>query len=268
MGTILVGTQGWNYQAWVGPFFPEGTRQEDYLRVYARAFPTVEVDSTFYGIPAEKVVRGWAARVPESFRFSLKIPQEITHVRRFIDAGDVLREFCGVARALGPKLGVVLIQCGPDLGPEHRPAVERFLPLLPSDLRFAIEFRRFGWLTRDVLRMLAEYRVALTLVEGRWISRPRMLRLAEEPTADHAYVRFMGPDRSIEDYSRVQVDRSHELGEWAPAIAGLAARVRAVHVYVNNHFEGHSPSTARRLQALLGQPVVEPAQLAEQTELF
>src|SRR3954470_13370708 len=82
---IRLGTQGWNYDAWVGPFYPEGTKPADFLGVYARAFDAVEVDSTFYATPPSKTIRGWAQRTPPNFVFSLKLPQEITHVRRFRD---------------------------------------------------------------------------------------------------------------------------------------------------------------------------------------
>src|SRR5687767_15752554 len=79
---VRIGTQGWNYDAWVGPFYPEGSRAGDFLALYARAFNTVEVDSTFYAIPSEKVVQGWVDRTPDDFVFALKLPQEITHERR------------------------------------------------------------------------------------------------------------------------------------------------------------------------------------------
>jgi len=265
---LRIGTQGWNYPSWTGPFYPVGTRAEDYLRTYARAFDTVEVDSTFYAVPPEKTVKGWAAKVPDGFQLALKMPQEITHVRRLVGARDVLDEFAAAARMLGAKLGPVLMQFGPDFGPEHRPALERFLPSLPADLQFAVEFRRPGWLIKPILELLHEHRVALTLVEGRWLPRRKMLRLAEFPTADFAYVRFMGPDRAIEDYSRIQIDRTAELEEWAPALERLAARVRVLHVYINNHFEGHSPSSASRLRARLGMAPVELSALREQEELF
>ena len=265
---IRFGAQGWNYDAWVGPFYPSGTRPAAYLTTYARGFNTVEVDSTFYAIPPEKTLTGWADRVPDGFVFALKLPQAITHERRLIGCGDVIAEFADRVRLLGPKLGPVLVQLGPDFGPEHRPALERFLPTLPADIRFAVEFRRHTWLTRPILELLVEHRVALALVEGRWVKREKMLRLAERPTADFAYVRWMGPDRSIEDYSRVQVDRSHEMTEWAAALAKLASKVTAVYCYFNNHFQGHSPHSARAMQQLLGQAAVQPRQLADQAELF
>jgi uncharacterized protein YecE (DUF72 family) len=267
-GTVLLGTQGWNYSAWVGPFYPAGTRPSDYLHVYARAFRTVEVDSTFYAIPPEKSVRGWAERVPEGFLFALKVPREITHERQLAGCGQLLAAFVERARLLGPKLGALLIQLGPDFGIEKRAVVEAFVPQLPRDVRFAIEFRRPGWLEPGVMGLLRSHNVALALTDGPWVSRDRMIELAASPTADFAYVRWVGPDRRIEDYSRVVVDRQHELGMWAVALAALAARVTAVHGYFNNHFQGHSPASVRAMQALLGQRPVAPDALADQTELF
>src|SRR6266542_2125533 len=115
--SILIGTQGWNYAAWVGPFYPPGTRVSEFLPTYARAFRAVEVD----------------------FTFALKMPKEITHGRRLRHADDLVRDFLDRARQLGPKLGPILLQMGPDFAPEELPAVEQFVPTLPGDLRFAIE---------------------------------------------------------------------------------------------------------------------------------
>ena len=267
---IRLGTQGWNYPGWVGPFYPPGTRPADMLALYTRAFPTVELDSTFYAIPAETVVRGWRSRVPADFVFSLKVPQEITHELRFVEAGDVLERFLGRVRLLGDALGPLLLQTPADWAPtaDARAALADFLPSLPADLRWAIEFRNPRWLTDATLTLLRAHRVALALVEGRWVKRERMFALAEEPTADFAYVRWMGPDRSLTDYSRVQVARDREMGLWADALAALRSRVRDIFGYVNNHFEGHSPATARTLQTRLGLPVVDHAALRTQGELF
>ena len=264
---IRLGAQGWNYPAWVGPFYPSRTRPADFLTVYARAFDTVEVDSTFYAVPAAKTVRGWFERTPDHFTFALKLPQEITHERRFVDAGEVAQRFFDAARELGPKLGPVLIQCGPDFSPTERDALEEFLPTLPADIAFAIEFRQKGWINEEILSMLEARKVALTLVDARWIPRKWMLKLAERPTAPHAYVRWMGPDRSLTDFSHVQVDRTAELEAWAAILPSLAKSVK-VYGYVNNHFTGHSPANIRFLQAALGQAPKDPAQLTEQLGLF
>jgi uncharacterized protein YecE (DUF72 family) len=266
---IRIGTQGWNYDAWVGPFYPTGTRAADFLTVYARAFSTVEVDSTFYAIPPAKTLRAWAERTPPGFKFALKMPQEITHERRLRPVDDTLELFFERARELEDRLGAVLVQLGPDFGPAELPALAKFLPRLPTDVRVAVEFRQRGWITDGVLALLAEHDVALALTDGRWIPRRQMLALAERPTASFGYVRWMGPDRDIVDYSRIQVDRSRELEAWAQALATLAAHVTAgIYGYVNNHFAGHSPSSARDLQRLLGQTPVQPDQLGEQLSLL
>lgn len=267
-GRIRIGTQGWNYDAWVGPFYPSGTRAAEFLTIYSRAFETVEVDSTFYAIPPSKTVRQWADRVPERFTFSLKLPQEITHERRLRDAAEPLERFLDRARELGKKLGPVLVQLGPDFGPTELPALAQFLPQLPRDVRFAIEFRQRGWIHDGVLALLAEHHVALALSDGRWIPRKQMMQLATRPTADFVYVRWMGPDRTIVDYSRIQVDRSRELEGWAGVLWSLTERDLDVYGYVNNHFAGHSPQSARDLQRFLRQTPVEPEQLGEQMSLF
>ena len=265
---IRIGTQGWNYDDWVGPFFPDGTRAPDYLTIYARAFDTVEVDSTFYAIPAAKVVRGWARRSPDDFAFALKLPQEITHEKRLRNCFDTAELFFERARELGAKLGPILCQLGPDFSPAEKPALIEFVERVPNDVKVAVEFRQKQWVTDDVLALLAAHKIALAFTDARWIPRATMLQLTERPTSDFAYLRLMGPDRAIVDYSRVQVDRTAELGLWAPAIRALASRVGVVYTYVNNHFAGHSPATVRDLQRLLGVAVVDPAQLGEQMRLF
>ncbi|MFN2397886.1 MAG: DUF72 domain-containing protein [Gemmatimonadaceae bacterium] len=262
--TVRIGTQGWNYDAWVGPFYPDGTRPADFLPIYARAFETVEVDSTFYAIPPAKTLRGWADRTPADFKFALKLPQEITHVRKLRDSGDLATEFFTQVRELGPKLGPVLIQLGPDFGSNELPALTAFLPLIPRDLHVAIEFRHRGWIHDGIIALLAEFNIAVALTDARWIPRKTMLSLADRPTADFQYIRWMGPDRDIVDYSRIQHDRTRDLEVWAAAISQIAAKVTAVYGYVNNHFAGHSPASARQLQSLLGQRPVHPSEIGEQ----
>ncbi|HYH80221.1 MAG TPA: DUF72 domain-containing protein, partial [Longimicrobium sp.] len=186
-GRVLIGTQGWNYAGWVGPFYPDGTRSAGMLSLYAQAFDTVEVDSTFYAIPPASTVRGWAARTPEGFIFSLKLPQEITHDRHLRRSAAETELFISRARLLGPKLGPILVQMGPEFTPSDFDALEAFVPTLPADLRFAVELRRQEWIRRDVLPdllgLLRDHGIALALSDGRWIPRDTVLELAMEPTA-------------------------------------------------------------------------------------
>jgi uncharacterized protein YecE (DUF72 family) len=267
---VLIGTQGWSHPAWIGPFYPSGTRPADLLELYARAFATVEVDATFYAAPPEPIVASWRDRVPGSFRFALKVPQEITHERRLRDADEALARFLERVALLGERLGVLLFQMPPDWEPTFatREALERFLVSLPGGYRWAIEFRDPRWLEPVTLDRLRAQGVALACAAGRWIRPDRVLEVLAEPTAPFAYVRWMGPDRRLTDFSRVQVDREEELEAWATALRGVIERVGTVYGYVNNHFQGHGPASARSLQGLLGQPRVEPDALRDQRELL
>jgi uncharacterized protein YecE (DUF72 family) len=217
-------------------------------------------------------VRGWAARTPPGFVFALKLPREVTHERRLVDADDVMAAFLPAARELGDKLGPVLVQLGPDFSPREMPALARFVRRLPGDVRWAVEVRQGGWARGDVLpdllSLLAEHSVALALSDGKWFPRALLLGLVARPTADFHYLRWMGPNRDLTVFSRVQVDRTDELASWAHAIREVAERRVAVYGYVNNHFSGHSPASARQLQRMLGEPAVEPAALGEQISLF
>lgn len=270
MTEILVGTQGWYYGSWVGPFYPEGVRGLDMLSYYSRAFPTVEVDATFYAVPASPVVDGWREGVPAGFKFALKLPQAITHERRLEDAAEPLGRFLTRAAALGEHLGPVLIQLSPAFKPttEHRDRLEAFLKLLPTGSEWTVEFRDERWLDDETLALLERHEVALALVDGRWLRRDMVLALCERPTARHAYVRWMGSNRRFTDFSRVQEHAEQEIALWRDALAGLRERVDTIYGYVNNNLQGHAPHTARTFQQLAGIQPVEPGALRSQRELF
>ncbi|HEX5705687.1 MAG TPA: DUF72 domain-containing protein [Pyrinomonadaceae bacterium] len=279
---IYVGCQGWNYDDWVTPagasrvFYPRGTRAEGMLALYARAFHTVEVDSTFYAVPAASTVEGWRKRTPERFTFSLKLPQEITHrhALRGAHAARVFESFCENARLLGDKLAAVLVQLPPafEAVPENLRALGEFLPLLPRDLRFAFEFRDYGWFERGTTELLARYGASLALVEGPWVSRARVWELAEVLTETDAgarfvYVRWMG-ERDLVRFDAVQREREENLREWADLLKEISARGREVFAYFSNFYEGHAPASANRLKRLLGQTIVAPEDLETQPSLF
>jgi uncharacterized protein YecE (DUF72 family) len=213
---IHIGTQGWNYDGWVGPFYPPGTSKADMLRLYSKIFDTVEIDSTFYAIPTENSVRGWAEKTPQEFLFAVKLPSEITHKNRLVESKELLLEFCYRMRMLKEKLGCILIQMPPDFSPPERKSMSDFFEALPDDLRFAIEFRDSNWLTEKTFDQLRERNVALTLADSRWIHRTLSFRLVDNPTSDFVYVRWLGP-RDLTDFSRIQIDRAKELGQWAEA---------------------------------------------------
>ena len=264
------GTQSWNFRAWIGPFYPPDTKTEDMLRLYGRMFSTIEVDSSFYGIPAAPVLRSWREKVPRDFLFALKVPQQITHTKRLAGRDNTLDRFVDRIRELETALGPVLVQLPPDFlpSPDTVSTFKDFVSRLPRDLQWAVEFRHPAWLTDETLDLLRQSNIALTLVDGRWLKQSKMLELLTDPTADFCYVRWMGPDRRITDFSKPQVDREKDLAAWAAAFEALPERVKTVYGYFNNQFQGHSPHSAREMQRLIGQQPMEPVALRTQPELW
>lgn len=245
-----VGTMGWSYADWVGSFFPPGVRPAGYLAEFARHFDCVELDTTFYAVPRESAVRGWNAATPPGFRFSAKLPREITHDRGLRGAADVLHHFLQVMSPLGEKLGPLLAQLPPDFHAtdENQEALREFVRVLPPEYQFAAEFRHRSWLTEETLEVLRQHGVAWTLIDLYYM--PKRL----DVTSDFTYVRLLGDRRKIERVHEVQIDRSADIQAWAEVFSGLSSEVRTTWVFINNHYAGHSPANVRQLRSLLGMP--------------
>lgn len=238
-GRVLIGTSGWSYQHWRGIFYPPELEREEWLAFYARAFPTVEVNSCFYRLPFENMVLGWRHRTPESFVFAAKLSRQATHVQRLRDCQSIVQRWLERMRLLGEKLGVVLVQLPPSL---HRDLslLEAFLRLFPTDTRLAVEFRHPSWECEEVYDLLRSLGVAHCT-----ISHPRY-PLNWTVTAPFAYVRLHGATKAY-DYCYC----SEELRELAVRIRDLLQQAEQVFVYFNNDTSGYAPDNARQLQTIL-----------------
>jgi uncharacterized protein YecE (DUF72 family) len=159
-----VGTSGYSYKEWLGSFYPERLAAKEMLRYYACRLPAVEINNSFYRLPKESVLKSWAEQVPAEFRFVLKAPRKITHVKRLKDAGDETEYLFRVAKALGPTAGAVLFQLPPHLrkDPER---LKNFLALLPLDHPVAFEFRHPSWFDDEVYELLRQRHCALCAAE-------------------------------------------------------------------------------------------------------
>jgi uncharacterized protein YecE (DUF72 family) len=249
---IDIGAQGFSPRDWVGTFYPSGVADSQFLPFYARVLNTVELNTTFYAVPSASTVRAWAMRVPATFVFSAKMTRTITHDKELLDIEADTQAFVGRIRTLGDKLGAVVIQFPRSFTRRFEDRLRAFLPLLPRDMRFAVEFRSQSWDDPAVFDLLREYGVAWCITH--WQDLPPVI----ETTTDFAYFRLVGFHDEFSQLDRVQRDRSQELASWARTIADLTARVSRIYVYINNHYEGHSPATINRLKALLGLPRIEP----------
>lgn len=252
---IWIGGQGFSPPDWVGTFYPPGWPSQQFLPFYSRVFDTVELNTTFYAIPSASTVHNWAQRVPDGFTFSAKMPRVITHDKALLNAQLELDTFLSRITLLGDKLGVVVIQFPASFHRRQEERLRAFLPLLPGDIRFAVEFRSASWDHPDTFAMLREANVAWCTTH--WQDLPPVVEL----TTDFAYFRLVGFHDEFTRLDEVQHDRTSELEHCARTIRELSTRVNRIYVYINNHYEGHSPSTLNRLKRLLALPVVEPRSL-------
>jgi len=261
MFPVHIGTCGWSYKEWVGPFYPKGTAAGDFLSSYAEHFTVVEVDSTFYRSPSTKMVQGWRDRTPAGFGFSLKVPQSITHENVLLDCRAEVEAFVAAARLLGDKLLCCLLQFGyfnRSAFPDRDAFLERldaFLAAWPRDVPVAVEIRNKGWISEPFADCLRRHRTAWALADQDWMPSPLgTVKKLDTVTGPFGYVRLLGDRAAVEKqtklFDHIVVDRSAQMQADAEAIRLLSGRVPVV-VFVNNHFAGYAPASIRELQAML-----------------
>ncbi len=244
-----LGCSGWSYNDWVGPFYPPGTPPGEFLERYARVFRSVEVDSSFYRIPAPTLVRRWSEVTPEGFRFALKVPRDVTHPSPGEDAQAVLDRFLESLRPLreARKLGPVVLQFPASFQAREASRLEGLLTAVPEDIALAVELRHGSWWTDQTRRLLETRRAALV-----WSVIP-----ATEPppwvTSEFVYARFVG-DRALTRFDRIQRDRRAELAAMRERFDHEGRSATAVFAYSNNHFMGFGPGTTALLAEVLGEP--------------
>lgn len=161
---LLAGTSGYSYKEWCGYFYPEKLPADRMLRYYAERFPAVEINNTFYRMPAETMFARWVSEVPAHFSFTLKAPRRITHDKRLVEAGPDVTEFARRAATLGDKLGVLLFQLPPFLK-KDLPRLNDFLGVLPAGRRVAFEFRNESWQADDVYETLRAHGAMLCVTD-------------------------------------------------------------------------------------------------------
>ena len=202
---VSVGTSGYNYPEWRGTFYPEKFSTDKMLAYYSERFPTVEINYTFYRLPTEKLLAGWAAGTPEHFTFTLKAPRRITHDAKLRHCEDLTQTFCRTAQTLGSKLAVLLFQL-PPTSKKDAEVLRDFSEVLPDGTRAAFEFRHPSWFDAEIFDILRARNLALCVADSEKLSAP------VEITADYAYFRLRD-----EGYQQADIER------WAGVIRGLSA---------------------------------------------
>jgi uncharacterized protein YecE (DUF72 family) len=226
--SLFVGTSGYNYPEWRGSFYPEKFPTSKMLPYYSERFNSVEVNYTFYRVPTAALLDGWANQTPENFVFTLKAPRRITHDSKLRRCEELTQNFCRTARALGPKLGVLLFQLPPTFKRDDA-VLNDFLELVPEGTRAAFEFRHPSWHDPTVFDLLRTHDIALCIADSEKMSTPVVA------TASYTYFRLRD-----EGYQPADVVK------WAETVRD-ASGSRDAFVYFKHEEEGKGPAFAKML---------------------
>lgn len=255
---ILLGCQGYNFPHWKSAFYPKRLSSGQFLSYYSRIFPFIELDSTFFVSPRPETVRAWHRQTPSSFRFSLRMPAEISHRLGFSDCTGELLQFLEAATLLEDKLAPVVIETPPEMDSTHMPRLVSFFDSLPGDFRFAMDFRHPTWFCSRTYDMLRTFGIALCLVDHPLMDRELQL------TAPFSVIRLCGDETQPMPVPAVR-EREEDLLYFRNQARALQ-RQGDVFLSVSNHWNGFAPASLTRLARMLDQPL--PAYGEAQQDLF
>ena len=240
MPELRVGTSGWSYASWRGPFFPEKLPAKDHLAFYGTRFAAVELNAPFYRTPTLEAVRGWYERTPAEFRFSWKASKFITHWKRLLITAESSLELTETRlELLDGKLGPVLFQLPPRMH-ANRERLASFLGILRPGRRYTFEFRHPSWYEPSILDLLREHDAALCLSDHAAAPSPW------EVTASFVYVRGHGPTGRYHGHYPDET-----LGAWARDARRWRAEGRDVWCFFDNDQKSAAPLDAERLLGML-----------------
>jgi len=237
---IRIGTSGWSYAHWRRIFYPEDLPSTKWFGYYSRYFDTVEINNSFYNLPAEKTFAKWHKGAPPQFIFAVKANRFITHMKKLKNADDAILVFLERVSALGRSLGPVLFQLPPNLGFDA-PRLRDFLQLLPPRRRYVVEFRHSSWLNDEAVDLLSKRRVAFCIHD--LFDKPCPMHV----TSNFSYFRFHGYNEKYGGSYTKKV-----LTEYATAMAEMLSAGKDVYAYFNNDAYGYALKDAVRLRKLLG----------------
>ncbi|MBD3245645.1 MAG: DUF72 domain-containing protein [Candidatus Omnitrophica bacterium] len=237
---IYIGTSGWHYAHWKGPFYPDPVSPDEFLSFYSGRLDSVEINNSFYRLPRKETLKEWKQTVPHHFLFTIKASRYITHMKKLKNPEESVGRFFDTAQALQPKLGPVLFQL-PPRWKKNTGRLREFLIALPRGNRYAFEFRDPSWFAQDVYDLLGAFNCAFCIYELSGVSSPR------EVTADFVYIRLHGPGGAYEGkYSR------KALAGWAGACT-VWAQKGEVFCYFDNDQNGYAAGNAVELTEMMSE---------------
>ncbi len=250
-----IGTIGFSYADWKGVFYPQGLPPRNYLNYYSRVFNSVEIDSSFYGVPRKDVILRWSESTPMEFRFCVKAPYTITHAGDALAALRTLEDFFETIAHFKEKLGALLFQFPPGFQVEGIESLERFLKYLPREFRVALEFRHISWYLREANE--EEPRLATLLREFGvcWVaSEHPAVPAVLYPTSDFLYLRWIGKHGTFQRHHQVRINRRATMEQWNKMVMMNPSTVRDVFGFFSNDFAGCAAMSAMEMLEVIGQP--------------
>ena len=240
MARVWIGTSGWTYDGWRGPFYPKDVPKKRWLNWYSERFATTEINGSFYRTPSLEAVQTWRNDTPKDFVFAWKASKFITHWKRLSENCKNSIELMETRlKVLGPKAGPVLFQL-PARFKADRERLASFLKMLSKRHKYAFEFRDASWYDEKILDVLCDRNVALCLSDH--VDAPAPWKV----TATHVYIRGQGPTGQYKDQYPVK-----KLRDWATTIKKWQRRRLDVYCYFDNDQKSAAPKDARRLLELI-----------------
>jgi uncharacterized protein YecE (DUF72 family) len=239
--TILVGTSGWTYDSWAGPFYPAGVARRRWLEFYAKRLPTVELNASHYRWPKDTAFTGWHDRLPAGFEMAVKAPRALTHAKRLYAPERWSEIVERGMRLLGDRAGPFLLQLPPTMERDDA-RLDFALGHLPAGVRTAVEFRHPSWLDDRVFGILERHAATYVVMSGAHL--PCVLRA----TSDLVYVRWHGPSG---EHLYAGSYSDDDLRWWADRLREWEGAGHRVYGYFNNDQFGYAPANAMRLRELL-----------------
>jgi uncharacterized protein YecE (DUF72 family) len=240
MARVLIGTSGWHYDSWRGPFFPTGLPLKNQLQYYASQFGTAELNGVFYRTPTPEAVNSWRDQTGNDFVFAWKASKFITHWKRLsensVNSLELLEDRLSL---LGDKAGPILFQLPPQFQADAG-RLASFFKLLSNKRRYSFEFRHPSWYTPKIFRLLSDQNISLCISDHHDAPAPW------RRTADFVYVRGHGPGGRYKGHYRTDT-----LADWSRRIRSWKKQNCEVYVYFDNDQKSAAPADALKLRQLL-----------------
>jgi uncharacterized protein YecE (DUF72 family) len=267
--TLYLGCPMWGLKTWAGPFLPAGTKQKDFLAAYSRRLNTVEGNTTFYALPDASTVQRWRDETPTGFRFCFKVPQEISHRRRLVNAEDITADFIDRLQLLGDRCGPAFLQLPPAFSGKNLQQLAAFLQKWPRVFQLAVEPRHadfFGGMEDEFNSLLSEHNAARCVFDTTALFSLPASTSSEVSEAQARKPRFALRRPAAEPFSFTRYVAVPDvpaneawLAPWAMHVAGELRKGRDVYFFLHHPDDTHAPAVARLMHRLIAQHADVPA---------